>query len=183
MEKLKVGIAGYGVVGKRRRTFIDANPHLSTVAVSDVSFSGDGLLPDGVACFDNFGKLFQHDLDVLFVSLPNYLTAKVTIAGLEKGLHVFCEKPPGRNVQDIRDVIKVESEIRELKLKYGFNHRYHASVAEAKEIIGLGNMERLSIFAVFTEKAALSLLMSAGARKENLQVAAFFSTREFTCWT
>ena len=135
MKKLKVGIAGYGVVGKRRRTFIDANPHLSTVAVSDASFSGDGILPDGVSYFDDYQKLFQKNLDVLFVSLPNYLAAEATIAGLENGLHVFCEKPPGRSVQDIKDVIKAEAKSPGLKLKYGFNHRYHASVVEAKKII------------------------------------------------
>lgn len=138
MVKLKVGVAGYGVVGKRRKAFIDANPYLSTVAVSDVSFSSDGILPDGVSYFDNYQKLFEQNLDVLFVSLPNYLAAEATIAGLEKGLHVFCEKPPGRSVQDIKDVIKVENEHPKLKLKYGFNHRYHASVAEAKKIIGSG---------------------------------------------
>lgn len=135
MKKLKVGIAGYGVVGKRRRKFIDENQHLSTVAVSDVNFPGDGILPDGVSCFDNYRKLYDQQLDILFVSLPNYLAAEATITGLKKGLHVFCEKPPGRNVQDIKDVIKVEMENPGLKLKYGFNHRYHASVVEAKEII------------------------------------------------
>jgi len=31
IEKLRVGIAGYGVVGKRRRTFIDLNPQLLSV--------------------------------------------------------------------------------------------------------------------------------------------------------
>jgi predicted dehydrogenase len=134
-EPLKVGIAGYGVVGKRRRAFIDANPYLSTVGVSDVHFAGDGVLPEGVFYFDNYQKLFEQNLDVFFVSLPNYLAAEATIAGLKKGLHVFCEKPPGRSVQDIKDVIKVESEHPQLKLKYGFNHRYHASVAEAKKII------------------------------------------------
>lgn len=135
MEKLKVGIAGYGVVGKRRRIFIDANPYFSTVAVSDVNFSGDGALSDGVSFFDNYQKLFQQNLDVLFVSLPNYLAAEATIAGLEHGLHVFCEKPPGRSVQDIGDVMEVEGKNPKLKLKYGFNHRYHASVSEAKKII------------------------------------------------
>jgi len=135
IEKLRVGIAGYGVVGKRRRTFIDLNPQLTTVAVSDITFCGDGVLPDGVVYFDNYQKLLTQNLDILFVSLPNYLTAQVTIAGLENGLHVFCEKPPGRDVQDIKNVIKVEREHPKLKLKYGFNHRYHASVAEAKRII------------------------------------------------
>jgi predicted dehydrogenase len=135
MMKLNVGIAGYGVVGKRRRTFVDANPHLSTIAVSDVSFSGDGVLPDGVHYFDNYQKLFDQPLDLLFVSLPNFLAAEATIAGLKRGLHIFCEKPPGRSVQDINDVIKEEEKHPKLKLKYGFNHRYHASVAEAKKII------------------------------------------------
>jgi len=135
MKKLRVGIAGYGVVGKRRRTFIDANLHLSTVAVSDITFSGDGVLSGGVRYFDDYRKLIEQKIDVLFVSLPNYLAAEATIAGLEKGLHVFCEKPPGRNVQDVKEVINVEMKHPNLKLKYGFNHRYHASVAEAKRII------------------------------------------------
>jgi predicted dehydrogenase len=138
MTKLKVGIAGYGVVGKRRRAFIDANPHLSTVAVSDLNFLGDGILPDGVPFFDNYRKLLEQNLDVLFVSLPNYLAAEATIGALESGLHVFCEKPPGRDVQDIKKVIRVEKQHPDLKLKYGFNHRYHASVAEAKKIIDTG---------------------------------------------
>lgn len=138
MDKLRVGIAGYGVVGKRRRTFIDLNPHLITVAVSDTMFSGDNVFPDGVAYFNNYEKLFKQQLDILFVSLPNYLAAKVTIAGLENNLHVFCEKPPGRDVKDIKDVIAVENAHPALRLKYGFNHRYHASVMEAKRIIDSG---------------------------------------------
>lgn len=138
MAKLKVGIAGYGVVGKRRKAYIDMNPHLSTIAVSDASFSDDGTFQDGVQYFDNYEKLFQLPIDVLFVSLPNYLAAAATIGALENGLHVFCEKPPGRDVKEIERVIKVEAQNPHLKLKYGFNHRYHDSVVEAKKIIDCG---------------------------------------------
>ena len=35
---LKVGIAGYGVVGKRRHKYIDEHPSLRVVAVCDISF-------------------------------------------------------------------------------------------------------------------------------------------------
>lgn len=134
-KKLRVGIAGYGVVGKRRRSFIDLNPSLATVAVSDISFRQKGTAEDGVKFFSTYQELFCEDLDVLFVSLPNYLAAEATMAGLTRGLHVFCEKPPGRTVQDILDVIAVEKKNPRLKLKYGFNHRYHESVKEAKRII------------------------------------------------
>lgn len=136
--KLKVGVAGYGVVGKRRRQFIDLSPDLITVAVSDINFDHAGTASDGVKFYPGYEGLFNEGLDVLFVSLPNYLAAEATIAGLERGIHVFCEKPPGRTVQDIHRVIEIEKKNPHLKLKYGFNHRYHESVKEAKKIIESG---------------------------------------------
>lgn len=142
-NKLKVGIAGYGVVGKRRRTFIDQNPHLKTLAVSDVTFGGEGVAEDGIRYFPCFTSLFEQDMDILFVCLPNHLAAEATIAGLDHGLHVFCEKPPGRTVEDIRKVIAVEKRNPNLKLKYGFNHRYHDSVVEAKRVIESGQFGRI----------------------------------------
>lgn len=142
-NKLRVGIAGYGVVGKRRRAFIDQNPHLETVAVSDISFGGAGVTEDGIRYFSNFNSIFRQDLDVLFVSLPNYLAAEATIAGIERELHVFCEKPPGRTVTDIKNVIAAEKRHPKVKLKYGFNHRYHDSVIEAKRIIETGDFGSL----------------------------------------
>lgn len=134
-EKLRVGIAGYGVVGKRRRTIIDQHPLLRTVAVSDQSFKGRGRLEDGTQFYDNFQDIFSTDLDILFICLPNFIAPRATIMGLEKGLHVFCEKPPGRNVQDIEEVIAVEASHPRSKLRYGFNHRYHPSVKDARAIV------------------------------------------------
>ncbi len=134
-RQLKVGIAGYGVVGQRRRHYIDQHPKLKTVAVCDTNFDRAGMKNDVVSFFSNYKQLLDESLDVLFVSLPNYLAAEVTISGLERGLHVFCEKPPGRSVADIQRVIDVEKKYPELLLKYGFNHRYHASVREALRII------------------------------------------------
>src|SRR3954468_3580309 len=110
MDKLRVGIAGYGVVGKRRRTYLDAHPAFKTVAVSDVAFKHDGRLEDGTPYFDDFHALIAQDLDVLFVCLPNYIAAEATILGLRRGMHVFCEKPPGRDIKDIEAVISVARE-------------------------------------------------------------------------
>jgi predicted dehydrogenase len=136
--KLKVGIAGYGVVGNRRRQVIDAHPELETVAVCDRNLNGEGAFDDGVRYYDHYKRLLEEDLDVLFVCLTNDLNPDVTIAGLEKGLHVFCEKPPGRDVADIERVISVEKNHPGLKLKYGFNHRYHDSVRDALDIVRSG---------------------------------------------
>lgn len=133
---LKVGISGYGIVGKRRRHFIDLHKNLKTVAVCDRSFSQSGVFDDGVAYYQTFEQLIEKSqLDILFVCMPNDISPFVTVAGLHKGLHVFCEKPPGRNVQDIKNVIEAEKCNPNLKLMYGFNHRYHDSVKEALRLV------------------------------------------------
>ena len=142
-QPLRVAIAGYGVVGKRRREFIDTHPGLKTVAVCDRAFDGNGRLDDGVAYFQTPAELLRQDFDALFVCMTNDIAPDVTIAGLEKGLHVFCEKPPGRTVADIRRVIETEAKHPKQILKYGFNHRYHESVREALAIARSGDLGRI----------------------------------------
>jgi predicted dehydrogenase len=138
-RRLRVGIAGYGVVGRRRRAVVDGNPLLETVAISDATFA-EARVEDGVAICTSYEQLFDHRLDALIVCLPNHIAAGATIQGLEHDLHVFCEKPPGRTVDDIRRVRAVERTRPRLKLKYGFNHRYHDSVREAKRLIDSGEL-------------------------------------------
>jgi predicted dehydrogenase len=140
---LRVGIAGYGVVGQRRRQFIDLHPNLKTVAVCDQVFKSDSELEDGLRCYQDYKSLLQEPLDLLFVSVPNYLAPEVTIAGLELGMHVFCEKPPGLDVEDIERVYQVKQKHPELRLKYGFNHRYHYSVQDALKLVRSGELGEL----------------------------------------
>lgn len=139
-EKLRVGIAGYGVVGKRRREFIDQHPRLKTVAVSDRAFDKAGVFRDGVRYFTIYQDLLKEKLDLLFVCLPNNVAPEATIAGLERGLHVFCEKPPGRDLDDMARIVHCEGRHPHLKLMYGFNHRYHESVREALRIVRSGEL-------------------------------------------
>jgi predicted dehydrogenase len=140
---LRVGIAGYGVVGERRRLHIDARDDMQVIGVCDQKFDGDGVFDDGVNYWRRYTDLLNQNIDVLFVCLTNDVAASVTIDGLEKGLHVFCEKPPGRNVSDIERVIECENRHPGQKLKYGFNHRYHDSVRDALEIVKSGELGKV----------------------------------------
>lgn len=143
MKKLKVGIAGFGVVGKRRKEYIDRHPNLEVVAVCDRAFDAEGVLEGGIRYYRNYKDLLKERLDALIVCLTNDIAAEVTIAGLAAGLHVFCEKPPGRDVDDIKKVIEQEGKNPNLKLMYGFNHRYHESVQDALKILRSGELGKV----------------------------------------
>ena len=140
MKKLRVGIAGYGIVGKRRHFYINEHPNLEVVAVCDQNFKEVYLQKEGIGYHKYTTSLINENLDILIVCLTNNIAAEITIAGLKRGFHVFCEKPPGMSVGDIQKVIEVEKENPLLKLKYGFNHRYHESVKKALQIIHSGEL-------------------------------------------
>lgn len=139
-ERLKVGIAGYGVVGKKRKLCADLNEHLEVIAVCDKRFGVSDVAPKGVKAFANYEQLLEEELDILIVCMTNEIAPTVVKAALKRGIHVFCEKPPGRDVGDLLEVIEVEQKSNGLKLMYGFNHRYHYSVQKALEILRTGQL-------------------------------------------
>lgn len=176
---LRVGIAGYGVVGKRRHEFVDKNPLLKTVAVCDQNFKKAGTMAGGVKFFPDYFSLLKEPLDAIFVGLPNYLASEVTIASLQRGLHVFCEKPPGRDVGDIKRVMEVEEKNPRLVLKYGFNHRYHDSVREALHIAKSGELgEIINMRGIYGKSKVLSF-SGAGAPSANMRAGVSSSTRVY----
>jgi len=137
---LNVGIAGYGIVGKRRKLCVDLHQDLRVTAVCDKTFGNSGFTSDGIRCYQTYHELLNEKIDILIVCMTNDIAAEVTIAGLEQGMHVFCEKPPGRNVEDVLRVIVHEQRNPKLKLMYGFNHRYHESVKDALSIMRTGDL-------------------------------------------
>jgi predicted dehydrogenase len=139
-EILRVGVAGYGSTGQIRRKHIDAHPRMQTVAVCDRTVPTPGETSDGMRMWSDWEQLLEDELDVLFVCLWNDIAPTVVMEGLRRGLHVFCEKPPGRTVDDVIRVREVEHAHPHLKLKYGFNHRYHQSVRDALKIIQSGDL-------------------------------------------
>jgi len=132
---LRVGIAGYGVVGKRRRQFVDLHPELEMVAACDRRFQEEREDEDGIRLHTDIHGLLAESLDLLIVCLPNDVAPDATIAGLQRGLHVLCEKPPGRDLSDMARVAAAAADHPAQKLKYGFNHRYHHSVQRALELV------------------------------------------------
>ena len=134
MKKLNAAIVGMGIVGKRRRYYIEKNKNYNLIAVSDIMFAKNKKIIKNIFHYKSYKDILNHDLDCVFVTLPNYLAPSVTCEFLKKNISVFCEKPPGRNINDIKKVIKVEKKSKG-KLKYGFNHRYHGSIKMAKDLI------------------------------------------------
>ena len=137
---LKVGIAGFGKIGQLRAKELQKIESVKLVAIYDLN---DVAIDDSsLEVCASFDALLALELDAIFVCAFNNVLSEYTIKALNQGLHVFCEKPPAKNTEELKLVIAAENASGKI-LKYGFNHRYHYSVIEAKKIIDSGEMGKL----------------------------------------
>ena len=98
------------------------------------------VLPD-------YQSVIASDVDAIFVCTPNRFIPEVASAALDAGKHVFCEKPPGRNLADVERLMEAEKRNPSRVLKIGFNHRYHYGIIEAKKSVDSGKYgEILAMF-------------------------------------
>ena len=134
-SEIRVGIAGYGKVGKIRKKILDKISGLSVVAISDKVIKRNEKNKK-IKFFDNYKKLLKENLDVVFISLPNKFASDASIIAIKNKINVFCEKPPARNILELKKVLNAyKKSKKKIKIKYGFNHRYHDSIFLAKKII------------------------------------------------
>ena len=137
---IRVGIAGFGKIGQLR--FQILSKHEGFEVVSILEKNKEATIPEGIRRSESYSDLLDQNLDAVIICAFNDVLAEYTIEALKKNIHVFCEKPPARTVEELGLVSKVYSE-GSLVLKYGFNHRYHYSVIEAKRMISEGKFGKL----------------------------------------
>jgi 1,5-anhydro-D-fructose reductase (1,5-anhydro-D-mannitol-forming) len=136
---LKIGVVGFGRMGQTRAQAVEDSGLGKVVAIYDpalpcpVPFPVVGSIEEIIA---------DRAIDAVFLCLPNFLNKPTTIAALQAGKHVFCEKPPCFTAADMREIMAVE-EMAERVLMYGFNHRQHESILKMKEVIEEGRHGRV----------------------------------------
>lgn len=140
---LRTGIAGYGRVGRVRHQAVREAGSFLVTAVADSRPEIAEAAPAGCRVYRDYRDLLALDLDAVFVCTPNNISAAIAVDALDAGKHVFCEKPPGRTPAEVEAILAAERRHPTLKLKFGFNHRYHDAVREAVAIVEGGALGRL----------------------------------------
>jgi len=137
---IRVGIAGFGKIGQLRYKYLLQHNGFEIVSILDKN--KNTRIPNTVHRSSTYAELLEQHLDAVFICAFNDVLADYTIQAMKRGIHVFCEKPPARNVEELEKVAEVFHD-HEIILKYGFNHRYHYSISEAKKMIDEGKFGKL----------------------------------------
>jgi len=132
-EKVIPGIAGAErcrVVAIGSRDEARARAVAEAWAIPRVHGSYDALLADP-------------EVDAVYIPLPNHLHPEWTIAALEAGKHVLCEKPLALSAADAERMIDV-SERTGRRLMEAFMYRLHPSWLAVRDLVASGRIGRLT---------------------------------------
>ncbi|MDP4085933.1 MAG: Gfo/Idh/MocA family oxidoreductase [Bacillota bacterium] len=149
MEKLKIGVIGCGAIAERRHLPEYAfHQNVEIVAVCDINEDRVNEVAEnyGAKAYTNFEELLSNsELDAVSVCLPNYLHAPVSIAALNAGVHVLCEKPMATSTEEAEAMIAA-AEKNGKKLMIGHNQRFVPSHQKARQLIQSGEVGKIYSF-------------------------------------
>lgn len=134
MSTLRWGLLGTAHVNRRVIPAIRANRRSSLVAVGSreaaraEAYARQWSIPRGHGSYD--ALLADPEVDAVYIGLPNALHAEWTLAAIDAGKHVLCEKPLVLTPEDV-DRIAAAAAPKEIVVCEGFMYRHEPLTARA----------------------------------------------------
>jgi predicted dehydrogenase len=156
-EKLRIGMIGLGGIATRSHLpALAAQPDVAVQAGVEIDSYQAGRtqqrfgIPKVYADYQEM--LEEEQLDAVYVCLPNALHYQAAGAALDRGLHVFCEKPMGLTAKEA-EALAGKAEQMGLVLMPGYYLRFHEHFVRARKLLKerrLGKILQVQASAVYT---------------------------------
>ena len=131
--KIKTAIIGMGKMGRIRYEAMVRHGGYEIVAICDTDSNHTVGYPE--KCYQDWKACIEETMpEAVIVCTYNAFIPDIVCYALRKGMAVFSEKPPGRTLEDAIHMKQVQEEMGKV-LKFGFNHRVHNSIMEAKALV------------------------------------------------
>ncbi len=143
MDKVRIGVIGNGIIGESHISGYQSIPDCEVVAICDINEERLNYIGDKYGIkrrFTHIGKmLLEKDIDAVDVCLHNNLHCPVTVAALEAGKHVYCEKPMAGSYADALTMYKAAKDTGK-KLHIQLAMLYNDETRGAKKLIDSGRL-------------------------------------------
>lgn len=144
-SKMKVGIIGAGLQGKRRAQALARSNDCELVIVASMNPKAVQSLVSDTGCLGTLewrDVVSRDDVETVIICTPPDLHEVMCIEALRSGKHVLCEKPLARTPEESQRIVDAAQKSGR-KLKCGFNHRHHPAVEQAKSWVDQGMLGKL----------------------------------------
>ncbi|BDX34258.1 hypothetical protein TUM20985_48050 [Mycobacterium antarcticum] len=143
---VNVGIIGLGKMGLSHFSIINAHKDVKVVGVCDASGYVLDILGKytGVDTYNDLGRMLESgNVEAAVISTPSKFHAPMVRECLERGIHVFCEKPFCLDPADSLGLAALAQK-KSLITQVGYHNRHLATFAEVKRLLELGALGRVT---------------------------------------
>ena len=137
---IRLAIVGLGKMGLSHLAILRAHPQINLVAACDATTYLTDVLTKhaGLKCHSDFDRMLaEEQLDAVLVATPSKLHAGMVKAALERGLHVFCEKPFVLDVSDGEELVALAAS-KQRVTQVGYHYRFVGAFQEAARVVRSG---------------------------------------------
>lgn len=145
-SKVRVGIIGCGgIANGKHLPSLSKLDNVELVAFCDIiperaKEAAEKYGAKSAKTYTDYQKMISDGgTDVIHVCTPNSSHAPITIAALEAGNHVMCEKPMAKTAADALKMVETAKRTGK-KLTIGYNSRYRADSLYLKGLIDRGDL-------------------------------------------
>ncbi|WP_179394565.1 Gfo/Idh/MocA family protein [Lacticaseibacillus absianus] len=142
---LKFGIIGCGAIAHAHLAAIRALPDAELVACCDIDArKGAAFAAEAgqVAFFTDYRALLATPVDVVTIATPHVWHAEMTIASLQSGKHVICEKPMALSPREAAAVAQAATASR-TQYAVCFQNRFNPTYVAAAHLLHSGDLGQL----------------------------------------
>ncbi len=141
--EITIGVVGAKFAGSFHVECWETVPGANIVAVADIDdkarrdFCKKYNIPTG---YNDYHKLLQDpDIDLVDICVPNFLHAEISVAALQAGKHVVCEKPFATSLKDGERILEAQDKTG-CKYFYAEDWIFVPALVRAKTIIAEGGI-------------------------------------------
>ncbi|MCU0857945.1 MAG: Gfo/Idh/MocA family oxidoreductase [Pontiellaceae bacterium] len=138
---IKTAVIGLGKMGLSHAAIVGAHPEAKLSAVCDtlsLMLSGVKQYNPSVSAYDDFNKMMEQEtLDAVFVATPTKLHYRMVKAAIEKGIHVFCEKPFSLTLEQGRELVDLAAQHKVVN-QVGYHNHFIGTFREMKRLLAKG---------------------------------------------
>ena len=111
MEKMKLGIVGFGFMGHCDADMMATFDEIDLVAVADTNPEQLKDAPEGVETYGSIDEMLEKaDINVVMVSTPNPSHPEMVKKAAAAKKHVICEKPAAMSVAEFDEMVAAGKE-------------------------------------------------------------------------
>lgn len=143
---IRIGVVGAGKMGISHLSILGAHPSVEVAGVCDSM----GYLLDvlekytGVAKYTDAQRMLDTaDLDGVLIATPSASHVDLVGAALDRGIHVFCEKPLSLSAADSMRLAERAAELG-LVTQVGYHNRFVGTFGEVKRLLDAGAIGQVS---------------------------------------